>query len=154
MSLAVPHRLGYQRVVNYVLSLPWPSPATVSRLLLAAAMPPETALGEPRASGTARLNMQGYLRRLERDGLIQRGRVLVRVLDPAGLRERAFAGLPLDAAPVDFLDAQRTAAIVRRRSAFESNSALRRICEAEARLLETLSATGRFAHLYHSVATT
>jgi hypothetical protein len=142
-------RLGYQRVVAYTLSRPWPT-AVVSRLLLAAAMPPETPLGERRASGTARLNMQSYLRSLDRDGLIQRGRVLVRVLDAARLRERAFAGLPFEAGPGAFIDVPRTVAIIRERIGFEPNPALRRILATEADLLETLSDSGRFEHLYFS----
>lgn len=153
MSLVVPHRLSHYRVAAFTLSLPWPS-QTVSRLLLAAAMPERNALGEPVAPETARRKSQQYLRRWDGCGLVQRGRLLVRVLDPAALRPRAVDKLPFEPQPRDFIDGARAAAIVRQRITFEHNPALRRIFATEAAPLELLDGSGRFDHLYHSVATT
>ena len=99
-------------------------------------------------------NRSNTLRRWDGCGLVQRGRLLVRVLDAAALRARAFDKLPFEPEQRDFIDGARAAAIVRQRITFEHNPALRRIFATEAALLESLDSSGRFDHLYHSVATT
>jgi hypothetical protein len=144
---AVPHRLSHRRAAAYVLSLPWPGGA-ISRVTLLAAAPDRNALGGPVAAERARQRLKQCLRRWESAGLIQRGKVFVRVLDAAALREKAFDRLPFEPQPHDFVDVPRTAAEIRWRAGLERNPALRRICEAEVALLETLSDAGRFAHIY------
>jgi hypothetical protein len=148
MTAVAPHRLSYRRVAAYVLSRMWPG-CTLTRLTLSCAAPELNAFGEAVRTETARRKSQQHLRRWHYAGIVERGRLFVRVLDADALRAEAFGGLPFEPVePDDYLDVPRTAAIIRRRLKFEQNPALRRLCEVEADLLETLSATGRFEHIY------